>query len=191
MVRPYRLRAIARGVALIVLSVIGWACVPMDVREGQSGPVAWEILDKEKTQFGWTFTVLLRETTGVGIQFRTVRIAFPLPPESQGMAWYGGARERAFARRLDPRAETRETFSAPFFIDTPEHADLEFRGTDDTGQAIRVPVRVYLRQGRRLPALPRRLGRSEIATASATACPTGLPRGAGSRPEGSFPSVPA
>jgi hypothetical protein len=142
--RTYRIRNMARGVALIVLGAIGSACVPADVRQGQSGPVAWEVLDKEKTQFGWTFTILLRETSGVGIQFQTVQIAFRLSPESRGMAWYSGASERAFARRLDPRAETRETFSAPFFIDTPEHADLEFRGTDDTGKAIRVQLRVYL-----------------------------------------------
>ena len=115
------------------------------MRQGQSGPVAWEVLEREKTQFGWTFTVLLRETTGVGIQFQTVQLVYQLPPEARGMAWYGGTTERAFARRLDPRAETRETFSAPFFIDTPQHADLEFRGTDDAGKAIRVPVRVYLR----------------------------------------------
>jgi hypothetical protein len=135
----------ARGVALIMLGALWSACAPMDVRQGQSGPVAWEVLDKEKTQFGWTFTILLRETTGVGIQFATVRIAFPLPPESRGMAWYGGASERAFPRRLDARAEIRETFSAPFFIDTPEHADLEFRGADDAGKEVRVPLRVFLR----------------------------------------------
>jgi hypothetical protein len=145
--RARRIRDVARGVVLLFVGALWSACVLLqaDVRQGQSGPVAWEVLTKEKTQFGWTFTVLMRETAGVGIQFRTVQLAFPLPPESRGMAWYGGTQERAFARRLDPHAEMRETFSAPFFIDTPEHADLEFRGVDDTGKTIRVPVRVYLR----------------------------------------------
>ena len=146
MARPCRSWPVVRLIALIMLAAVGSACAPIgDVRQGQTGPVAWEVLDKEKTQFGWTFTVLLRETTGVGIQFATVRITTQLSPESQGMAWYGGAREQAFARRLEPRAEVRETFSAPFFIDTPQHADLEFRGTDDTGKAVRVPVRVFFR----------------------------------------------
>jgi hypothetical protein len=146
MARPCRSRHVVRAIALIMLGTVGFACVPLDdVRAGQTGPVAWELLDKEQTQFGWTFTVLLRETTGVGIQFETVRVTTHLSAESQGMAWYGGVSERAFVRRLAPRAEVRETFSAPFFIDTPRHADLEFRGTDDTGKAIRVPVRVYFR----------------------------------------------
>jgi len=146
MARPCRSRHVARMIALIMLGGLGFACVPIDdVRQGQAGPVAWEVLDKEKTQFGWTFTVLLRETTGIGIQFATVRVTTQLPPESQGMAWYGGASERAFARRLEARGEVRETFGAPFFIDTPQHADLEFRGTDDTGKAVRVLVRVFFR----------------------------------------------
>ena len=145
MIRPSRIGGRARGIALILLGALAAACVGPDVRQGQSGPVAWEVLDRTKTQFGWTFTILLRETSGVGIQFQTVQLAFALPPESRGMAWYGGASERVLARRLEPHAEMRETFTAPFFIDPPEHADVEFRGTDDTGQAIRVPVRVYLR----------------------------------------------
>src|SRR5262249_59066731 len=112
-----------------------------DVRQGQSGPVAWEVLEREKTQFGWTFTVLLRETTGVGIQFQTVQLVYQLPPEARGMAWYGGTTERAFARRLDPRAETRAAVSAPFFIDTPQHAGLGFRGTGQARKALPGPGR--------------------------------------------------
>jgi len=146
MARPSRTWRVTRMIALVMLGAVASACVPIDdVRQGQAGPVAWEVLDKEKTQFGWTFTVLLRETSGVGIQFATVQVTTQLPPESRGMAWYGGASERAFARRLEPRTEVRETFSAPFFIDTPQHADLEFRGIDDTGKPIRVPVRVFFR----------------------------------------------
>ena len=45
----------------------------------------------------------------------------------------------------NPHGERRETFSAPFFIDPPEHAEVEVRGEDDTGQAIRARIRVSLR----------------------------------------------
>jgi hypothetical protein len=145
MIRPLRIRDVARGIAVILLGALVSACPAPDVRQGQSGPVAWEVLDRTKTQFGWTFTILLREASGIGIQFETVQLAFALPPESRGMAWYGGSSERALTRRLEPHGELRETFTAPFFIDPPERADVEFRGKDDTGQPIRVSVRVYLR----------------------------------------------
>jgi hypothetical protein len=135
----------AHSVGIFLLGLAASACAAPDVRQGQSGAIAWEVVDKAKTQFGWTFTILLRETAGVGIPFNTVQAAFPLPPTGGGMEWYGGIGEHPFVRRLDPRSELRETFIPSLLLTVPQYADLEFRGVDDAGRAISVPHRVYLR----------------------------------------------
>jgi hypothetical protein len=101
--------------------------------------------EKAKTPAGWTFTVLLQETAGVGIEFQTVQAAYPLPPTGHGLEWHGGIRDWPFFRRLDANSEIRATFSPTFLMRVPDYADLEFRGIGDDFKAIRVPIRVYLR----------------------------------------------
>jgi hypothetical protein len=90
-------------------------------------------------------TVILRETGGIGIQFTSFKYAVPLPPTGYGKEYYGGVGERAFVRRLEPRAELR--ISVPWA--TREGiAEYEFRGVDDTGRPVTIKVPVALKRPR-------------------------------------------
>lgn len=68
------------------------ACASVESLRGASGPVAWEIVDlrterdTERREFIWRYTLVLRETNGVGIRFTKIhssmfepgRPAFPV-----------------------------------------------------------------------------------------------------------------
>ncbi len=79
-----------RAAVLVVLSLLGTACATTELRTGQSGPVAWEVLDKPRTEAGVGRTLVLRETAGVGIRFTTIQTVVPLPPTGYGKEYYGG-----------------------------------------------------------------------------------------------------
>ena len=138
-------RKVIREISLALLGLLAAGCAATDVREGQSGPVRWEIIDKTRTTDGWSCTIALRETAGVGIQFVALQTIVPLPPPAGRREWHGGIGETAFIRRLEPRSEVRTTFASPYTSETPAYADLEFRGTDDVGRDVRVRLRVYMR----------------------------------------------
>jgi hypothetical protein len=131
-----------RGILLLV-GLLGVGCAVAEVRKGQSGPVAWEVLDKAETKADVSYTIVLRETAGVGIEFTTIQTAVPLPPTGYGLEYFGGVQEVAFFRRLGPHAELRVDLGPRFRV--AQYADLEFRGTDDKGRDVRVRVRLYKR----------------------------------------------
>ncbi len=131
-----------RGILLLV-GALGVGCAVAEVRKGQSGAVAWEVLDRVETKPDVSYTIVLRETAGVGVGFTTVQTAVPLPPTGYGREYYGGVQEVAFIRRLEPHAELRVDLGPRFRV--AQYADMEFRGVDDKGRDVRVRVRLYKR----------------------------------------------
>jgi hypothetical protein len=116
-------------------------CATTEVREGQTGAVAWEVVDKAGTESDWEFTVVLRETAGTWIQFTKLNTAVPLPPVGWGREYYGGLRERFFVRRLERNSELRARFNR--LSRHTSYLDLEFVGVDEAGKPIHVGMRVF------------------------------------------------
>jgi hypothetical protein len=132
-----------RPAILLLVGLLGAACAATEVRQGQAGPVAWEVLDKADTEADVSYTIVLRETAGVGIGFTTIETAVPLPPTGYGREYHGGVQEVTFIRRLEPHGELRVDLGPQFRVS--QYAELEFRGVDDRNRDVRVRVRVYKR----------------------------------------------
>jgi serine/threonine-protein kinase len=120
--------------------------------KGASGSVAWEVVgvrtDTLAAEVRWSYTLVLRETTGTAIQFeRVVR--------SVARGDDGGARvtEERFQRRLEARAELRLPASdavaytagtAPDSLREGVTVFRRFYGKDDKGREIVVDVQFRL-----------------------------------------------
>lgn len=137
---------------------------------GRSGPVAWEIVDLQERvspdgqRLRWDFTVVLRETAGVAVQFDRAEL------RSQGGRQLATAafRTSPLRARVAPRGELRlhyvETLGwlgpAVQFGGTAGLEDFtafrRFYGTDDRGGAVFVEARILLGPGRgkRIPTPP-------------------------------------
>jgi hypothetical protein len=134
------LQATARAVALTALMWSG-ACATYEAREGRSGPVAWALVDKTRTASGGMCTLVLRETAGVGITFTTLKTTVTVPSTGYGVEYYGGMGEQPFAHRLPANGELRTRLNVTA---SQRYMDLEFRGTDDAGRPVILPLRVQL-----------------------------------------------
>jgi hypothetical protein len=133
-----------RAAVLVLLGLLGTACATTELRTGQSGPVAWEVLDKPPTEAGVGRTLVLRETAGVGIQFTTIQTMVPLPPTGYGKEYYGGIGQGGFIHRLEPNAELHVDLDPGFSV--PEYVDVELHGVDDAGRNVLVKLRLYKRK---------------------------------------------
>jgi clan AA aspartic protease (TIGR02281 family) len=147
-------------VLLLAAALSGCAAVTPGTR-GSSGAIAWQATDFSRDAAGrYNFTLVLRETAGVGVRF--TRLAYQAPgasSESRQVAW-----------RLPAGGELRQPFSAAALVcarevdcaDPASHVPLtlELSGTDDGGR----PVRLTL--GIRLPA-----GAGATETAALTPAP--------------------
>ena len=130
-------RNLIAGTLLVTLGSLGWGCATTHPRQGQSGHFAWEAICCVTFGYdGWSFTVVLRETAGIGGGFTSVKLT---TPPSSGV---GGVVEHAFVRAFGPHGEVRQNFSitsrgAPY-------VELEFRGVED-GRAFILTLLVYRR----------------------------------------------
>jgi hypothetical protein len=134
-----RTNTIRVGFTLTALALLGGGCASYEARSGHSGAVAWELVDKTRTASGGTCTLVLRETAGAGITFTTVKTTVPVPSTSYGTEYYGGIGDHPFARRLPANGELRTRFSVTA---SQRFMDLEFRGTDDAGRPVLLPLRI-------------------------------------------------
>ena len=116
---------------------------------GTSGPVAWEVVDIRQTrapdgrEIKWDYTVVLRETTGTGIQLEKVEVT------GQGPRVIGGPREASFRRRLDAHGELRQTSWYLIYF-TPNVAGV-FGGTPGGAEGVTLYLRYYGRDDRGMP----------------------------------------
>ena len=110
--------------------LLGVGCTTTVPRQGTSGSVSWELVED---------TVTLRETAGIGIQFTSLKYAFPAPPAG----YYRLSGEEPVRGRLEPHGELRIPIPRAA---TEGKAEYEFRGVDDTGRPVSVIVRVEFRQ---------------------------------------------
>src|SRR5262245_37696626 len=106
----------AMGMIISILAaLLGVGCATPLPRQGTSGPVSWEIFED---------SVTLRETSGVGIRFTSLKYAVPLPPGG----YYRTSGEQPVQGRLEPHGVLR----IPIPRSTPGGvAEYEFRGVDD------------------------------------------------------------
>jgi hypothetical protein len=136
-----------------------WACAVAPERSGASGPVAWEIADVRQAlapdgkAIRWSYVIVLKETTGVGIQLEMLDVG------SQREHVEGVSRTEKFDHRIAPHGQLRvPRFYEIFFVPGagPSFGQAEpggreggtvlyrFRGKDDMGKATRIDVRVRL-----------------------------------------------
>jgi hypothetical protein len=137
------------------------ACAAVGRQEAQpadppSGVVA-EVVDvrqsREPGRIGWEYTVVLKETGGVGVQFVRVEST------SSGARVQGGRQEHPFPQRLAPHGTVRMRYtygvhweggSQSSSFDSPGGAGgvtvfHRFHGArDGTGEPVRVDARVQL-----------------------------------------------
>src|SRR5262245_34544378 len=99
----------------VLVALLGVGCVTSVPYQGTSGAVSWEVAED---------SVTLRETAGIGIQFTSVKYAFPLPPA--GYYWSHG--EEPVQGRLEPHGVLRVPIPRAA---TGGDAEYEFRGVDD------------------------------------------------------------
>jgi len=93
--------------------------------------VSWELVED---------AVTLREMAGIGIQFTSMKYAFPVPPTG----YYRLSGEEPVRGRLEPHGVLR----VPIPRAAAEgKAEYEFRGVDDTGRPVSVILRVEFREG--------------------------------------------
>lgn len=154
--------------AIMLMALAGSACASVersapDRFRGTSGPVAWEAVNVRQRvtpgpphEIRWDYTLVLKETSGTGIQFEKV--------QSQRVVPFGGesSREDSFRRRLGPRGELRlnawesigerasgapaqSTFSAARWQPDARWSKivtLRYSGLDDAGKPAVVEVRL-------------------------------------------------
>jgi hypothetical protein len=119
-----------RMIVRVLAALLSVGCVTSVPRQGTSGSVSWEVGQD---------SVTLREMAGIGIQFTSVKYAFPLPPAG----YYTQHGEEPVRGRLEPHGILRVPIPR---VETGGDAEYEFLGMDDRGRHIRVLVRVQFRQ---------------------------------------------
>ena len=141
-----------------------------------AGPVEWEIIDVGRidsvdgNRSMWSYTIVLKETAGVPIQFERIERGAQSPTLVSG-----GIGRTDFTRRLEARGELRYSAtddwgwvreSGPQFGGISQLGALtmerHFIGKDPQGQAVVVPVRVAL--DRSFGRKSRQPSRGELAT---------------------------
>jgi hypothetical protein len=130
---------------------------------GQSGAVAWEIVDIRQelepggSRMRWDFSLVFWNTGAAGIAFERVDIASQAGGTVDSIS--GGMGTVKLAQRLEPGAEWRvrrsESWGCPQCA--PAHLPRFFSdgivmhytlfGRDDAGLAVRVPVAIRLNSG--------------------------------------------
>jgi hypothetical protein len=131
----------------VTFAALGSGCATTGPSRGQSGSIEWEVVDLALAGNGYCdFTVILRETAGIGVSFHAVKIAFPDVPVVQ---------EQVFVRRLEPHSLVSRNFrlqltSANGYGTFPPYVELQFRGVDDASKPVDVTFRVYRSAGRQV-----------------------------------------
>src|SRR5262245_23787112 len=166
--------------SLLGVAVVAAGCAAAGLDEssgyrGDAGPVNWEIvgirtnITPDDRTIRWSYTVILRETAGRGIQFETIETS----SETRGRTeLITGVQKEPFRARLAPRGEYRFntnyglSYTAPTtggFGELPGGrggVTVRYRltGRDETGQSITltIPVTLYPGAGTqvRAPASP-------------------------------------
>ena len=157
------MRYVGRLAALWTVAALLSACAAGEASRtlrGQAGRVTWEIVDIEQALedrgllMRWTFTIVLRNPTDVGITFEEVETA----TEAGGMvsSIYGGMGTQPFAQRLDAHGEFRIRPTQLWGCPLCPPADMwrlfaggvifyyTLLGRDDAGGKVKVPVSVRL-----------------------------------------------
>lgn len=140
--------------AMVVLVACAGLEVSPDELRGTSGPVAWEVVEvrqkvtPDQRDIEWNYTLVLRETTGVAIQFEKLEVG-------AGRL----VREETFGWRLESRSELRvpryygvsftpagvPSFGHPLPVGSQGVTLFyRFRGKDDRGRSVTVDVRFRL-----------------------------------------------
>ena len=134
--------------ATVALSALAGCATVRHATDGSAGAVSWEATDFRRDPGGrYNFTLVLRETAGVGIRF--TRLAYRAPgaaAESREVSW-----------TLPAGGELRQPFSAatltcPREVDCGDPAShvpltLELSGTDDGGRPVRLTLGIRLPAG--------------------------------------------
>ena len=127
---------------------------------GQSGPVAWEIVDIQQeleehgSRMRWTFSIVLKNTGDSGIAFEQVEIGSRAGGTVDSIS--GGMGTEPFAQRLEPGGELRiarsQSWGCPLCAQA--HLDRVFAdgvivyytlvGRDEAGGGVRVPIAIRL-----------------------------------------------
>ena len=157
------MRYVGRLAALWTVAALLSACAAGEASRtlrGQAGRVTWEIVDIEQALedrgllMRWTFTIVLRNPTDVGIAFEEVETATQAVGTVSSI--YGGMDTRPFAQRLDAHGELRirptQLWGCPLCPQAEMHrifADgvmfyYTLLGRDDAGGEVKVPVAVRL-----------------------------------------------
>ena len=157
------MRHLRHLVALLTVTALLSACATGDAARtlrGQAGRVAWEIVDIEQALedqgflMRWTFTIVLRNPSDVGIAFELSEMATHavgtvdsiwapsrLPSASNPAVSCGSARARPGAAPSARRADLRRIFADGIVL----HSTL--LGRDDAGGAVKVPVAIRRNSG--------------------------------------------
>jgi hypothetical protein len=147
--------------AVVSLSV---GCAVSGPPKGQTGPVAWEVVDivqtweEQGTRLRWDYVVALTNSGSRGIYLRRMEIT------SQGRDIYGGMGTERLDLRLEPGQTLRLTRSDDFGCPQCAAADLPalmsegltkfltIHGLVDGGDEVSVVVRIPLNSGLGRPA---------------------------------------
>jgi hypothetical protein len=116
-------------IAPVLAVLLGVGCATTVPHQGTSGSVSWELVED---------AVTLRETAGIGIQFTSLKYAFPLPPAG----YYRLSGEDPVRGRLEPHGVLRVPIPRAA---TGGNAEYEFAGVDDNGRPVSVIVHVEFR----------------------------------------------
>jgi hypothetical protein len=114
----------------VLATLLGVGCATTAPRQGTAGSVSWELVED---------TVTLRETAGIGIQFTSLKYAFPLPPAG----YYMSSGEQPVRGRFEPHGVLRVPIPR---ADTGGNAEYEFHGVDDHVRPVSVMVHVEFRE---------------------------------------------
>ena len=157
------MRHLGRLAALLTVAALLSACAAGEASRtlrGQAGRVAWEIVDIEQALedqgflMRWTFTIVLRNPTDVGIAFEQVETATQAVGTVDSIS--GGMGTQPFARRLDAGGELRIRPSQVWGCPLCPQGDLRrifangitlyytLLGRDDAGGEVKVPVALRL-----------------------------------------------
>ena len=142
-----RTRALVLATA-VGLGALAGCATGRPATEGSAGAFSWEATDFRRDPDGrYNFTLVLRETAGVGVRF--TRLAYRTPgsaAESREVAWV-----------LPARGEFRQPFSAAALtclreVDCADPAShvpltLELSGTDEGGRPVRLTFGIRLPVG--------------------------------------------
>jgi hypothetical protein len=130
----------------------------LGVSRGQSGPVAWEIIDMKQTledngfRMRWNFTIVFKNTASVPFDFERVETGSRAGGPADDII--GGIATVPFAQHLEPDGEMRLTQSESWGCPQcpPGHLSrvfsdgvivyYAFLGHDGAGGSVRVPIAI-------------------------------------------------